>query len=98
MSDSAFPEMSHSFKDREGDWQHVINEGLTKREFFAALAMQGLLAAVYSSKEMLNEFTTDGSGAYKKHVTGCKAISDNAVAYADALIEALAAKKALENK
>jgi len=64
--------------------------GLTKRELFAAMAMQGLLAAVYSNKEMLNEFTSDGSkGSYQKHVTGREAIGANAASYADALIERL---------
>ena len=66
---------------------------LTKRELFAAMAMQGLLSAVYSSKEMLNEFTTDGSGGFKKYVTGQKAISENAVNYADALLAKLAKEK-----
>jgi hypothetical protein len=63
--------------------------GLSKRELFAAMAMQGLLSAVYSSKEMLNEFTTN-ERKYPAHVTGSKAISENAVAYADELLAELA--------
>lgn len=62
--------------------------GLTKREYFTAMAMQGLLSAVYSSKEMLNDFTQDKLHS-RSHVTGCKAVSDNAIAYADALLEEL---------
>lgn len=68
--------------------------GLTKREYFAGLAMQGLLSAVYSSKEMINEFMKkkyapgpfDNVGEY---LTGCEAVSRNAVSYADALLAEL---------
>jgi hypothetical protein len=96
-SDSAFPQETIKLMEDglcavdkiTGYFQTVKTGGLTKRELFAAMAMQGLLSAVYSTKEMLNEFTTDGSGAYKKHVTGGKAICDNALFYADALIKAL---------
>lgn len=62
--------------------------GLTKREMFAAYAMQGLLSAIYSTKEMLNEFTTDENG-FRRHLTGCEAISRCAVNYADALLKKL---------
>lgn len=69
--------------------------GLSKRELFAAFAMHGLLSAVYSSKEMLNEFTSDSSkGALLKHVTGRVAVTSNALAYADALLAELAKKAA----
>lgn len=73
--------------------------GLTKRELFAAMAMQGLLAAVYSSKEMLNEFTeakhTPGDDLFaRSYVSGCDAISRNAVSYADALLAELNKGKA----
>jgi hypothetical protein len=60
-----------------------------RRERIAAMAMQGLLSAIYSSKEMLNEFTEDKSGGFKRHLSGSEAISKNAVAYADALIAEL---------
>ena len=68
--------------------------GLTKRELMAAMAMQGLLSAVYSSKEMINEFMKkkyapgpfDNVGEY---LTGCEAVSRNAVSYADALLAEL---------
>lgn len=64
-------------KDLSGD---VVKHGLTKREYFAAMAMQGLLAGIYSSKEMLREF---------KDRTGRDYISENARSYADALIAEL---------
>lgn len=72
--------------------------GLTKRELFAAMAMQGLLSGVYSSKEMLNEFTeakhTPGKDLFgRSYVSGCDAISRNAVSYADALLKELENEK-----
>lgn len=88
----------------DGEWQeaehadrleYTGSHGITKRELFAAMAMQGLLSGVYSSKEMLNEFTeakhSPGNDLFaRSYVSGCDAISRNAVSYADALIEALA--------
>lgn len=66
--------------------------GLTKRELFAAMAMQGLLSAIYSDIKMLSEFTRSqytpepsGFG----YVNGCEAVSKNAVNYADALLKEL---------
>lgn len=76
-------------KDRDG-YEHTGTIGLTKRELFAGMAMQGLLSAVYSSKEMLNDFTTNERGKYPAHLTGRRAVSENAVSYADALIAELA--------
>jgi len=55
--------------------------GLTKREYYAAIAMQGLLSAIYTNKEMINEFM--------KRETGQDSVSRNAVGYADALIKEL---------
>lgn len=70
--------------------------GLTKRELFAAMAMQGLLAAIYSSKEMLIEFTkeeySNPAAGIRGHITGREAVSINAVSYADALIAELEKK------
>lgn len=77
MIDNVFPETIYTEDGKNG---------LTKRELFAAMAMQGLLAAVYSNKEMLNEFTKTNRG----HVSGREAITENALSYADGLIKALA--------
>lgn len=66
--------------------------GMTKLEYFAAMAMQGLLAAVYSNKEILNEFTKEKYSPNKKgtsYLTAADAISSNSVYYAKALIEEL---------
>ena len=66
----------------------VYSCGLTKREYFAAMAMQGLLSAIYSNKEMFNEFLLEDDGS-RRHLTGCEAVQRCAVSYADALIEEL---------
>ena len=42
MSNSKLPAFPVTWKDREGD--EVVETGLTKREYFAIMAMQGLLA------------------------------------------------------
>lgn len=88
-ADAAFP-----FVMSDGRSVSAI-KGLSKRELFAAMAMQGLLSAVYSSKEMLNEFTqakySPGNDLLgRSYVSGCEAISRNAVSYADALLAELA--------
>ncbi len=70
----------------------ATSSGLTKRELAAFMAMQGLLSAVYSSKEMLNEFTKSKYSPgehFGSYVNGCEAVSRNAVAYADALLTEL---------
>lgn len=86
--ESAFP--SHMASELHSDARNRISGGgLTKREYFAAMAMQGLLSAVYSSKEMLNEFTHD-EGSFRRHLTGCDAVSKCAASYANALIAELA--------
>jgi hypothetical protein len=85
-----------SVTGRDGTIYEGKNPDLTKREHFASLAMQGLLAAVYSSKEMLNEFTQEKYVPEKKfgsYITGCEAVSKNAVNYADALIAELNKEK-----
>lgn len=88
-NDSAFP---HHHVNNFGDTLNA-EAGLTKREFCAMMAMQGLLSAIYSSKEMLNEFTTSSSRGYEKYHTACDAISVNATAFADALLAELAKKE-----
>lgn len=65
----------HSFNDAEG-YQGNFS-GLTKREYFAAMAMQGLLASDYVK-----------NGLYASHET-FPAVHKIAVRVADDLIEAL---------
>lgn len=59
----------------------ILTGGLTKREHFAALAMQGMLANSYWS-ELMFKSKFDDKKIYS-------VISKDAVAHADALIEAL---------
>lgn len=67
--DSAFP---HDVG--QGTGERIISEGITIREYFAGLAMQGMLAACEGF---------DGTPSFQKHLT------ESAVKQADALIEAL---------
>jgi len=43
-NEPAFPEMKHIGADEEHGWPISYQGGLTKREYFAARAMQGLLS------------------------------------------------------
>lgn len=55
--------------------------GLTKREYFAGLAMQGMLSSDYSGEFMgeINDNTNDRPNG----------LADNAIRYADALLKQL---------
>ena len=91
--DYAYPQ--EELKHCDDQAEHHRKMGLTKLEYFAAHAMQGLLSAVYSDENMLRNFTNikyverpRGVGK-SEWITGCEAISSNAVSYAKALIEEL---------
>lgn len=43
MEKNAFP-LAYTYKDRDGDESTAVFEGLTKREWFAGMAMQGFLS------------------------------------------------------
>lgn len=79
--DSAFSKNGNSVYSDYTKKHTYENVGLSKREYFAALSMQGILSAIYSDKNMLNDFLGNE--------TGRDAVSRNAVSYADALIEEL---------
>lgn len=66
----------------------VTFKALTLRQYYAGLAMQGLLAAIYSDRDILDEFCRD-EGYIRRHLTGCDAVTRCAVNYADALIAGL---------
>lgn len=66
-------ESIHSFKYNDGYGDHGTVKGLTKREYFAAAALQGLLPRV------THEFGKPEEIIY----------AERAVRYADALIKAL---------
>lgn len=61
--------------------------GLTKREWFAGLAMQGMLAGVWTDDDM-TDYDNDPV-AFSEHQS---AIAKSSVDYADALIAALNAE------
>jgi hypothetical protein len=67
----AFPR--EGFVDLRGEWNHE-HDGLTKREYFAGLAMQGLLANPYYAAEA--------------HMTS-GTVESAALFHADALLAAL---------
>jgi len=45
MKNSEHPAFPKPHQNMDGSIQHDVHNGLTKREYFAAMAMQGLLAA-----------------------------------------------------
>jgi hypothetical protein len=59
-----------------------IELGLSKREYIAAMAMQGLLANYQSQVDMLNQPSYNGTNF--DHV-----LAENSVAFADALLKEL---------
>lgn len=42
--DNAFPRLEKNWNHSAQDWVYEFTGGLTKRELFAAMAMQGMLA------------------------------------------------------
>lgn len=54
---SAFTMISHNYKNSEGKFMSVVGEdGLTKREYFAAMVFQGMIS---NPKIMENMFIND---------------------------------------
>jgi len=52
----AFPEIKTEKKSGVNDWGNTFSVGgLTKREYFAAMAMQGLCAAQNKEKYLVND-------------------------------------------
>lgn len=66
-------------------WQ-IANDRLTKRERFAMAAMQGILAAVYAPKHILEDLTASNSVNHR-------VVSQLAVSFADAVIAELEKEK-----
>lgn len=76
---NAIQEMSYNYdKNGEREIMHSINNGLTKREFFAALSLQGIL----SNDEAIKVIVEGKADLLETVALG-------AVKAADALIEAL---------
>lgn len=80
-NEPAFPFIYH---DREGDERAI--SGITVREYFAAMAMQGM----YANYQLVSEAGKTAAGGKLEGIThGKQIISISAVQAADALIEAL---------
>lgn len=60
--------------------------GLTKREHFASMAMQGILAGLHGSKEVMKAFSKKCDEEKEEPVDY---IANMSIEYADALIQAL---------
>lgn len=67
----------------DGDYEESVNGGLSKREYFAAMVIQGMMASSVG-------------GAFRE--VDYQYFSQHAVKFADALIKALNAKETLENE
>ena len=81
-NESAFPEIfSEPNNDRDGVIDVYSSGGLTKREYFAAKAMQGL-SSIQVGPEFLKEIRDT-------NLTLEGVIAENAVRYADALLAEL---------
>jgi hypothetical protein len=75
--------------EEERHWgsRSVHHLGLTKREYFAGLAMQGILSGVFSSQEMLIFANDVAVASGYEHYS--EAASVASVKYADALLAEL---------
>lgn len=81
----AFPE-SHFFNHPTYGPQHIVYEpGLTKREYFAAIAMQGQISRL-SNEEM---FLAAGDAARMRNMRLDQFVAETAVQYADTLLAEL---------
>lgn len=82
----------------DGNYEESVNGGLSKREYFAAMAMQGMMAnsdainRVWKASKELNGNADAATDACLMHV------SLIAVEQADALIRQLNAKETPENQ
>lgn len=63
------------------------SEGLTKREYFAAIVMQGIIAGTFSSEDAYNSLLK--TAVKKSYSTVEQCVSKIALAYADALLTEL---------
>lgn len=76
--ESAFPVATHDTEGRTG----VIEYGLTKREYFAAMAMQGLMTKDYIKLNLSEQNVYDGWQSVEM-------VAKLSVLMADALLSAL---------
>ena len=74
MTNADFPINSAPYTNRDGNVQHDVYLGLTKREYFAAMAMNGLLAADVK---------------YNDKIDDRESLVKDAIAFADELLNQL---------
>ena len=67
-------------------WNGNKVSGLTKREYFAALAMQGYIIASHGNEKLLAGYVKN---AGKQNKPMCNMLAEAALNYADALIDEL---------
>lgn len=80
--DLAFPRLDESYKNRDGEFSHSSVGGLTKRELFAAMAMQTICAGPGA------RMVADRDGRYNQ-TNWKEVVAMNSVEFADALIAEL---------
>lgn len=85
--DKVFPVV----RDRHAGDGEVLAAGLTKREYFAALAMQGIVAGTYAGLYglMSNPYVAESTREAIEDPAFFKGMVSGAIDYADALISAL---------
>lgn len=76
MNEPAFPQV-YTLRDQNGFVSAVKHDGLSKRDYFACAAMQGLLSGTYQTSER---------GASDEAL---RWVAENSTAFADALIAEL---------
>ncbi len=82
MSNSRYPAFP------QGDDPGTLSEmGLSKREYFAGLALQGLMAAIYQNAATAGALKSAGE---KAGMSPCDQMAAMAVEHADGLLRALA--------
>lgn len=85
MENSKQPINPTPYQNQDGTIQHDVYFGLTKREYFAGLAMQGLMAS-------MTEMRANGNSV-NIHSGMCENLAIECVDMADALLDALSKSK-----
>lgn len=88
MKNSNQPAYPTIHQNSDGTIQYNVNQGMTKREYFAAMAMQGILAGIPQRKQDMLPLLEYYSSQYPdKTMNEC--VSMEAVALADELLKQL---------
>jgi hypothetical protein len=82
---AAFAAVAPPSKDKQG----YLQEGLTKREYFAIETIKGIQISVYSSLEMYEHQLKHWQEVYGETITVKEAIAKDAIQQADELLKQL---------